>query len=482
VKTLLRFAAALLILQAAGTAVAQETGSTTPSTSVADGARHSLAVELVDRPEKFSLQDVEYILIVSRANEALRLLQRFEDERADKQIGATSSAPGTTTLVSKGTVPKIIGVAVENGAVTQSQSGTTVTFRTNLAGAIRAAAGKGFFDLTPGDDPALNILGRFSFSASFDTSRGLTDATANTSTFTGDRQQLSQWTGRIQLVDHRDVQGKEAMAKWQQRVSPADIAGAVLAIAERQGDDATKDPALQRWVDDTAAAVSAAKAAADRTREQRIDDVEAELKRRDALFPTDAQLTPEMASLFAGYVRSATSFIQHRQDLLNEIAQGALVSLEYTNDRPVKAPATSNIRLVAAIGGSLDVTGNVSVTLFNTIPAGASRALRDIQAGAQLDFKMGSSTKAGAFTLSFAGKYLHQFENSFDDAGVMILNTTGTIAVGQAKLTIPIKGTGVSIPVSVTVANRTELIHETVVRGNIGLTYDLDSIFARFKP
>jgi hypothetical protein len=32
------------------------------------------------------------------------------------------------------------------------------------------------------------------------------------------------------------------------------------------------------------------------------------------------------------------------------------------------------------------------------------------------------------------------------------------------------------------VANRTELIKESVVRGNIGLTYDLDSVFARFKP
>ncbi|HNH83997.1 MAG TPA: hypothetical protein PL157_16620, partial [Acidobacteriota bacterium] len=54
-------------------------------------------------------------------------------------------------------------------------------------------------------------------------------------------------------------------------------------------------------------------------------------------------------------------------------------------------------------------------------------------------------------------------------------------AIGQVKLTIPVKGSGVKIPISVTFANRTELIKEKEVRGNIGITFDLDSIFAKFK-
>lgn len=61
-------------------------------------------------------------------------------------------------------------------------------------------------------------------------------------------------------------------------------------------------------------------------------------------------------------------------------------------------------------------------------------------------------------------------------------NTKGDIALGQLKLTVPMKGSGVKIPISLTIANRTELIKESDVRGNIGITFDLDSIFAKLKP
>ena len=61
-------------------------------------------------------------------------------------------------------------------------------------------------------------------------------------------------------------------------------------------------------------------------------------------------------------------------------------------------------------------------------------------------------------------------------------NTRGTTTVGQLKLTVPTKGAGIRIPLSVTWANRTDLIKEKVVRANVGVSYDLDSVFARFKP
>jgi len=38
---------------------------------------------------------------------------------------------------------------------------------------------------------------------------------------------------------------------------------------------------------------------------------------------------------------------------------------------------------------------------------------------------------------------------------------------------------GTKIPLSISFANRTELINEHEVRGNIGVTYDLDALFAR---
>jgi hypothetical protein len=52
----------------------------------------------------------------------------------------------------------------------------------------------------------------------------------------------------------------------------------------------------------------------------------------------------------------------------------------------------------------------------------------------------------------------------------------GHIVVAQAKLTIPVKGSGVKVPLSVTASNRTELIKARDVRANVGITFDLDTL------
>jgi hypothetical protein len=48
---------------------------------------------------------------------------------------------------------------------------------------------------------------------------------------------------------------------------------------------------------------------------------------------------------------------------------------------------------------------------------------------------------------------------------------------GQAKLTIPLVE-GITLPISVTVANRSELIDESEVRGNVGFSVDTSRVFA----
>jgi len=73
-------------------------------------------------------------------------------------------------------------------------------------------------------------------------------------------------------------------------------------------------------------------------------------------------------------------------------------------------------------------------------------------------------------------------ENGFTPAGTVVPKTKGDIAVGQIGLNIPIKSLGMKFPVSVTFANRTELIKEKTIRGNIGFTFNWDTLFARLKP
>ena len=61
------------------------------------------------------------------------------------------------------------------------------------------------------------------------------------------------------------------------------------------------------------------------------------------------------------------------------------------------------------------------------------------------------------------------------------IDRRGNLGTVQAKLSIPVHDSGVKIPIAFTYANRTELIKEKDVRGNIGITFDLDSLFSRAK-
>jgi len=453
-----------------GPAAAQDALTATRDAFVRTVAGEIAAARKSDPNATFQIdQDLIAIAAVQRGSLA-RLLQEFEENRFDEQLGAAPTASGTTTLVSKGTVPKIFAVAVENGAITRSQSGTTLTFRGNVGGIAQALAGRGFIDLALPGDPAAEIGKSLSFSVSFDTARGA--GSAGSALFTGDRQQLSQWTVRAQVVDRRVPLAPRYQEAWN-RVT----AGSLTALAGASGalyDALEADPAFKAWLAETQGAIGAVgtdPAAIESELEARMNDLPL------------ARLQASTRQALEEYDRRSTALLRERENLLAEIEQGLQIALEYTSDRPLDLPRTSNIRLIGSVGGAVELTGNASLTWYEDIPAGLSRRERDVQASAEASVRLGSAETAGPFVLSFSGKYLHQFQDSVAARTLILPDTSGTTAVGQIKLSIPVgRGSGVEMPLSVTFASRTELIKEREVRGNVGLTYDLDSLFARFKP
>ena len=110
------------------------------------------------------------------------------------------------------------------------------------------------------------------------------------------------------------------------------------------------------------------------------------------------------------------------------------------------------------------------------------KRIRDFNFAAPVDKSIKDCMGLGDCVFSFAGKYQRVTSNAVALDGTVLPNTKGDIAVGQVKLTIPLGETGLKLPISFTVANRTELVREREVRGNFGLTFDLDTVFARFKP
>ena len=101
-----------------------------------------------------------------------------------------------------------------------------------------------------------------------------------------------------------------------------------------------------------------------------------------------------------------------------------------------------------------------------------------------MDIPLKEITNVGKPTLTFSGLFLDLLQQPLGQqvmvSGVPV-DRTGSIGLMQAKITIPVKGSGVKIPISFTTANRTELVKEHDLRGAIGVTFDLDSLFSKAK-
>ena len=145
---------------------------------------------------------------------AKALVPVFESARTDKQVGSGASVSGSTNLVSKGSLPTVLGFAVENGALTRSVSGTTITFQGSPVGILNALESKGYVEGYKDDAgvPFLQFLRRTAFSVSFDTSRDAPTPTSSTTgasgtagtsapanPFTASSKQLSEYSFRLSL-------------------------------------------------------------------------------------------------------------------------------------------------------------------------------------------------------------------------------------------------------------------------------------------
>jgi hypothetical protein len=94
---------------------------------------------------------------------------------------------------------------------------------------------------------------------------------------------------------------------------------------------------------------------------------------------------------------------------------------------------------------------------------------------AQLQFQPFPDTLTGPKPL--------RFSLAFDGAW---MTHVGPMYTGQLKVNLPIPRiqflAGFEVPLSVTIANRTELVHETEVRGLIGFTLDTSQVLAALLP
>ena len=402
----------------------------------------------------------------------------LERKRTDKQVGADSKSSGTTSLAVKGGMPSVIGWAVENGGATTSTNGTSVTVRVNPYGLGKAVfLREGFISNFQENrtDSFERFLKKVYFGFTFDTTRG-TDPPV----FIGSKQQLSAVSFRYEFINDRNPNLKKNQQKFDkffdangtkliENISDATIK--IEAYVEKGG-------SLEGWFKRFSDEVN------NLTPTQKQDEaVVGKIidKYLEELPNVDKQVTES----FAEYLKSQQTFIIAKEKVLEEINKGTVTTFEYTNYREPIAPDTSNFRFIWEKGvfKNTDFTFNASLTMYNKKPniAGVKK-IRDFQFALQMDTPLENTFGLGDSVLSFAGRYERLNGDTVDALGVVTPNSKGDVAVGQLKLTIPIANWGIKLPLSVTFANRTDLIKESTVRANFGFTFDLDPLFARFKP
>jgi len=406
----------------------------------------------------------------------------IEANRLDKQVGASSRGAGTTNLVSSGSVPRLLGFAVETGAITQTQSGTSVTFQTNPAGLVDALTnGVAALNSSLNDTASqntLNALRRFNVSLTFDANQDSDQG------FTGSYRQLQQVSAQVYVYNHRDPTHPAWRTVWD--AFRAQAGNGLANITAALALDVSKSPEFQPLRSSVRARILNA------TTDEEIERALLDYAEGFELFVSE-QVSRRMLDEWARYLRTQT-------DVYRTLARSQILTFEYQLDRPpvqdapaeasppqaaADAPDLSAFRLVwvRPFLGASDMTVNASVSLFNEKVTDMSRQLRDWQIGGKLDFPLNAVFGFSKAQFTVAALYMRLRQSPL---GVPVIvngvpvDRTGSLGFFQARLRIPLADSGFSVPFSVTYASRTELIKdESEFRGNVGFTLDLDKFVGR---
>jgi len=438
-----------------------------------------------------------------------RFLARFEGERSDKQEGATAAGSGSTTVVAQGATARVLSAAAEYGVLTQASKDGIVTLRGNLAGLPSALVSHDVFPYCVDSDKVnqfcvarspLSVLRKFSFGVSFDPSRNETLTTETAAppgedvqevTFTASNREIAGFSVRGEIWNHRDTTSETFKKAWREKVGPAlDVQSAELLSAGNFIDDIISLPGYDAWRMRNRAVV----AAAGRDRKKVVDAVTRALEELSVEVQKMKNSEERLAALYGAYNR----FFMASDDLIDALATASVLAVEYTHNIPLAQPSTSNLRVIydQPFSKKVKLVANFAVTLYDDEPEdpAAGGRFRDVQAGAQLDVGLGD-TAIGAAVFSLAGYFQNQraaailrVDPATPLSGVIfaglpegakeVFTNTGNIWLAQAKVSLTPAGKSVTVPVSVTYSNRTELVDGPTWRGQIGLSYNVDALFA----
>ena len=408
--------------------------------------------------------------------------------RADVQNGATSGASGSTSAILSPLLPAIFGVGIETGSLTRTVSGTTITLKANPAGLLCAAGENAAAIARRDDDSCKTFWKRVGLTASFDMGRG--EKKAELENLQTLKNQFTEFTARVELLNHRKATGgqyrrvfRRAILDWEAKAQRFVDKNVFTVVELIQAGVPTE-------VETSLKALMATPSWATLSTEDRVKEIESLVKTALARVKPSSSLAEER--------RFWLESLRANRRLQSAIANAAVLTTEYSYQQPdlameaigtivpqgVRPPNLHTARFIYAQGWGdkrLDLTANAAASWFSETRPGMRGLFRDCRSGVEAKFKLRDIANYGAPTLSFAGLYVFLNQEPVG-LGITAFNQVeigerGHIGLFQAKVEFPTANNAIRIPVSFTYSNRTELIKESEVRGQIGISFNLDSVF-----
>lgn len=492
--------APLVLLAPASTAYAQLPScvtAITDATSLITQAKATSATDANAKAQQIQTihQALSNVNLIAACGTDATIVKNVEAKRTDVQAGAPAGASGTTTAVASASKPNFLGLALENGTTTQTTSGTSSTVSINPWRFVDSIAHDEKKTIDP-NDAGSKLLRKLSLSLTLNsgsstnskqtstTTSMTTPATTSTSTtpvtLITELKEVSDFTVHFDIFNNRDPMSPGAAKKIREKVKvPADyFQSAGIIGAFRASEVAAEEQKLVTFT----------------------GDINAEVTRFVNSEVPHITANPTAAGALKTFQQAASEVIKNNSGLYSGLLHSPTLSFEYSLDRQpmVQAMAsttTSATASTAALMNTPDLhtarlihawgfyTLNASASFFGQKTAAMADVWRDLQFGAKVDIPFsGIANVVDKGTLTLTGLFvdLHQMPLGINLMvnGVSVTQP-GKIGLFQAKYTVPLgSGSGAQLPISITYSNRTDLIKETSIQGNIGITFDMSNLIA----
>ena len=416
-----------------------------------------------------------------------------ETARTDKQVGAGSSSSGTTSAIEKPGFARLLGFAVEKGAILKDVNGSSLTLSTSPYV---------LFTLNGGGDTAENyaragFLNRIGVSASFN----IEDENALLAS--ARRNQLTDWSVRARLYGDRSTRSQAFQDAWREKIQPAiekrlNVLTGVGAFMANSPEFRSLQVAARTQVNTAVADLMASesyKKATDPDKKIMLTNTilcnirsgvfdEINSGRHPISDPSRAEIVGRYVPALAAALDNLEVVRGVLKDQLDELSKGPLATFAYTNHREPTTSDYSEFKFLfeqdKTLFGMLKIVGNASFTMYNKAnPLLNQSRLRDLSAALSFEGSFYSpflknQPDLSKITYAFTGNYQRMKENSG------MPGRKADLAAFQFKMDIPIYG-GLNLPIAVTYVNGTEHTTKEDTRLNFGFKFDMDKLFALTK-